>query len=724
MPRWITVALASTFLLAALVVPLVRAEASQGCVDGSGEPDAVGVAIDPTSGSWCLDGLHLNAGSRAHGLAMNVRAANALVDDAGPITADRWDYPGGEDNDVWDGVPEPGAARNAAEFSAALAAYGSFGLDMVTVGLQGGHPRFECLDATGSGRRDFSMYDDVTDGLSAAGRERLEAAVAAAWRAGIVVNVQLFYQNSDAREPNTDEEIVATLSNVTNELEAIATTPRPDAPDGYQNVVIELANEVVSADTYGSGAGGTTALDPVNLVARLRQVRTEWPQALVTVNLGTSVTTAALTPEENGAVQRELDWVSLHANTVSGSTLATRIVAARQDPDLTGKPVVVTEDRWSTIDSGDAAVVAPFDDGVGLNPNLEAAIGAGAGWGYYEQGCEDGPGASVAEYDDADPGEPARNHYRNGFQSPPVNWSPFSGDGAKLDFFTDVQEVTTPAAPDPSPSSDPSPSVDPSPSAEPSPTADPSVSTDPSPSVDPSPSTDPSSSVDPSPSAEPSPTADPSPSADPTPGPIVPDVRAVATYSSTADGAVHDVPGVEVTRGRMVLVAVASQARTTNTIVPSLEGLGLAWSHVDGTSVPNGKRAIRVDVFAVPATADAAGTLRVSLGTKRLEVHVAVAEAGDATVGASAVGSGSGSTAELTLGGATTSRTYVALAHGAADGTLPEAGGVELGDTSNTRPPSSLGTMWFPAAFEASPAATWSKSSAWCGVALELAAAA
>ena len=438
-----------SFLLATLGLPIPATAEGAACADGTGVPDQTGVAVDPTTGNWCFDGVLMNAGSRVEGLAMNVRAANAIVDDANPGTADRWDYPGGIANDVWDGLSDPGAARNTAEFVAALPSWASYGLDMVTVGLQGGHPRFKCADSSGLGNRSFSVYDDLTDDLSAAADERLRSVVAAAWAHGIVVNVQLFYQNADTNEPNTDEEIIATIRNVTNRLEALATTPQgPSAPDGFQNIVIELANEAGNADTYGAGETGTTALDPVNHESRIREIHQEWPSALVTVNLGNSIRSGELTNEQNDSLQRELDWASIHGNIISASTLTSRVTAGRTDPDLQGKPVVVTEDLWSTEGDGPAAAVAPLDDGFDLNPNLVAAIDAGAGWGYYEQGCEGGLGDTTEEYEDDDPGEPARNHYRNGFQSLPVNWSPTSGDGAKQDFFTDVAVVTSSAPAD------------------------------------------------------------------------------------------------------------------------------------------------------------------------------------------------------------------------------------------------------------------------------------
>ena len=183
-----------------------RAEAGA-CMDRLGSPDESGVAIDPSTGSWCLDGLPINAGSRAEGLAMNVRAINAIVDDLNPGTADRWDYPGGHANGVWDDGVGSGAERNKAEFMAALPTWAAQGVDLVTVGLQGGHPRFQCLDASGSGKRDFSAF--TSDGmLRDASKARLQAVVAAARQHGIIVNVQFFYQNQESRLAS-DEAVIA-----------------------------------------------------------------------------------------------------------------------------------------------------------------------------------------------------------------------------------------------------------------------------------------------------------------------------------------------------------------------------------------------------------------------------------------------------------------------------------------------------------------------------------
>src|SRR5688500_1888712 len=88
----VSLVLAAGVLQIVVVADRVRAG---GCVDRLGASDIVGVAVDPATGAWCMDGTPINAGSRAEGLAMNVRAINAIIDDVSPDTADRWDYPSG-----------------------------------------------------------------------------------------------------------------------------------------------------------------------------------------------------------------------------------------------------------------------------------------------------------------------------------------------------------------------------------------------------------------------------------------------------------------------------------------------------------------------------------------------------------------------------------------------------------------------------------------------------
>ena len=632
------------------------------CVDRSGAPDDTGVAVEPITGAWCLDGTLINVGSRAEGLAMNFRAINAAIDDANPDSADRWDYPGGVVNGVWDDGVGSGAARNSAEFAAALPTYSGYGLDLVTVGMQGGHPRFQCLDASGSGARDFSMF--ASDGtLREDAKARLQGVIEAAHASNIIVSVQFFYQNQD--HILADDAAVITATDQ-------ATTFLRDLGSG--NVVIEVANETSDKNYLHP------ALEPAGMPDRIDQIHAIWPEALVSVSMsGGGYPTAA--------IAERIDWASFHANGLSAAVMATRIQRARSDPLLVGKPVVVTEDRWGGPEDDNASVVAPFDDGYALNPNLEAAIDAGAGWGFYEQGCEAGPGESTEEYADADPGEPAENFYANGLQSPPVNWVPTSGEGAKIDFFTDVAAVTSVSA-----SESPSPTETESPS--------------------------PTETESPSPSET-------SPSETPTLPPSDPVARPLATFHTGSNGASYatTIPGAAADEA--VLVVVGSTATNSKSRVPTLSGSGMTFLHVGQVSFqPDVKFTSRIDAFVATQPPAASGVLTIGFGATQTDVHVAVMalrdDAGPVAIGEVVAASGSGKVASIDLDGAATSRTMVTVLHAAKEGSQPGPGSLELADTKHGSRPSGMASAWWPAAFEPVPSYGWNTSSAWAGLAFEV----
>ena len=113
--RWIS---AAVLLVGAMNVP-ARASASTATVVG-------------VSGTrFTINGQVTYPGRKVRGLLLNSRMANAIFDDDNPQTVSRWAYP---DTGVWD--PQ----RNTNEFVAMLPTYASYGLNMVTVSLQGGLP--------------------------------------------------------------------------------------------------------------------------------------------------------------------------------------------------------------------------------------------------------------------------------------------------------------------------------------------------------------------------------------------------------------------------------------------------------------------------------------------------------------------------------------------------------------------------------------------------------
>lgn len=311
-----------------------------------------------------------NPGTRAEGTLMNARMIQAAIDDYNTNTRKVWAYP----DSTWS------ADRNLSEFIAQLPTYRSSGLNMVTVGMQGGHPRFQCTGENVGGWN-FSMF--TADGtLRTDAAARLTQVIQAADAAGIVVNVQFFYQNQDNRLSGNTAVIKATEQ---------ATTFLRDL--GAQNVLVEIANEVSTRNYKHS------ALQPSGIDDRIDQVHGIWPEALVSVSF---------TGTYPAAVAQRVDWSSIHANSINASELRTKAQRYLQ----IGKPVLVTEDKWDNQ--------ASFD----------VALDLGVGWGFYEQGCE-----YVGTYR---PGSASR--YRDGFQSPPINWS--INTSGKTAFFNAVSAAT------------------------------------------------------------------------------------------------------------------------------------------------------------------------------------------------------------------------------------------------------------------------------------------
>lgn len=329
-----------------------------------------------------VDGAPTNAGSPAEGLLMGARLIQAAVEEYNPNRRALWRYP---DTGSWS------ATRNLAEFVNALDGYAAAGVNAFTVGMQGGHPRFRCASESGVAGRNFSMF--TSDGtLRSDAKDRLALLIAEAGDRGLVVIVQLFYQNQDQRLADNAAVIRAT---------AQAATFLRDLDAG--NVLVEIANEVSDRNYKHS------ALDPPAIDDRIRQVKDLWPGALVTANMQSD---GKLGPD---AVRRAVDWVSIHANALTAAGMADVIRKAKADSRLAGKPIAVTEDPWDA----------------GTTP-LNTAVELGAGWHLYRQGCE-----RTGTYK---PGTPAR--YRDGFQSLPVNWSIRSGDPAKVEWAERLAELT------------------------------------------------------------------------------------------------------------------------------------------------------------------------------------------------------------------------------------------------------------------------------------------
>lgn len=297
-------------------------------------------------------------GHSIEGLLLNSRMVQALFDDENPETVDRWAYP---DTGEWD--PD----RNVAEFCDALSTYRERGLRAVTINLQCGNPYGyspEHPQVVSAYREDGSLKDPWLD--------RLERVLDEADRVGMVVILGLFYQGQDTRLRDSE----AVVDGVENVLEWLVEKE-------YTNVLIEINNECDATPESGWGYE-RDVLKPGRvheLIERVQAVERDG----YSYSVSTSFTGGTI-PADN--VIAAADFALLHGNGISDPwRIGEMVEETRRRPSYTEMPVLFNEDDNYGFDS---------------HPNnMLVALMHGASWGYYDAG---------------------RNNYRDGYQSPPVNW--------------------------------------------------------------------------------------------------------------------------------------------------------------------------------------------------------------------------------------------------------------------------------------------------------------
>jgi len=135
----------------------------------------------------------------------------------------------------------------------------------------------------------------------------------------------------------------------------------------------------------------------------------------------------------------------------------------------------------------------------------------------------------------------------------------------------------------------------------------------------------------------------------------------------------------------------------------------------------------RMDALIGSAVPTSGGTLTLGFGATQADVHVVVMGVRDAggsvSIGDVATATGSGTIGEISLDGASTSRTIVTVFHAVKEGSQPANGLIELADTAHGSRPSGMATAWSSAAFDPAPVYSWASASAWSGVAMEVMAA-
>lgn len=311
-------------------------------------------------------------GNNIEGLLFNSRMVQATFDDENPETAALWNYP---DTQKWS------ANRNTDEFVAAMAEWKSYGLNAVTINLQGGSP-------TGYGNKNWINSAFESNGAIKTGYwNRLEKVLKKADDLEMVVILGLFYFGQD--QLLTDEKAV--INAVDNTINALHKTP-------YRNVIIEVVNE---CDLPYYDHKILTESGMAALINRVKNNKRGNFRYLVSTSFqGGSIPTSS--------VIEASDYILLHANAVEDPKgVAMMVEKTKQVPGYSLKPIVFNEDDHYDFDKE--------------QNNFKMAIENRASWGFFDFRRE------------------GETNIEEGFQSVPVDWKVSSA--RKKAFFEYVKTI-------------------------------------------------------------------------------------------------------------------------------------------------------------------------------------------------------------------------------------------------------------------------------------------
>jgi len=322
--------------------------------------------------------------NQVEGLLFNVRAVQATFDDEAYPQVEVYHTDVGArsfaypDTKTWD------AERNTDEFIAALDSWRNHGVLGVTVGFQGGRP------AQNAWRMSpwFNLWQPyqnsgfAADGsLKPAYKARMARVLQALDDRGMVAIVSLFYFGQD-HWLHDEQAVVRAVDEATQWL----------LNTGHRNIILEVANEIDEHHyTHSILKPGRVR----ELVDRVRQTTLDGRRLLVS----TSYTPNCMPREDVTALS---DVVLPHGNGLDGDRHCRLVHAIRNLEAYRRRPQPIIFNEAST----DVAC-------------LDASFKSYASWGYYDHG---------------------KNNYRDGFQSPPVNWT--INTPTKRAFFDRVREIT------------------------------------------------------------------------------------------------------------------------------------------------------------------------------------------------------------------------------------------------------------------------------------------
>jgi len=311
-------------------------------------------------------------GYKIEGLIPNSRMVQGIFDDENPETVGRFAYP---DTGVWD--PE----RNTDEFVAAMPSWMEHGMISFTINMQGGSP-------LGYGNEGWinTAFDNKGE-LKSPFMNRLERILDKADELGMIPILGIFYFGQD--EFLDDEQAI---------IKAVENTVNWVFDKGYQNVIIEIANEC-DVDAWDH-----EIIRPARaheLIQLVQSMERDGRRLLASTSyMGNSV------PKAN--VVEVADFILFHGNGVHNPMRMIEIVETiRAMPEYKGQPIVCNEDDH-------------YDFEKEMN-NFVATTSVYASWGLFDFRRR---------------GEA----FEEGFQTVPVDWT--ISTERKKGFFNLVKEMT------------------------------------------------------------------------------------------------------------------------------------------------------------------------------------------------------------------------------------------------------------------------------------------
>ena len=340
--------------------------------------------------TYTASGGFPSADPSIEGSLLNVRAVQGIFDDANypSLGSRQHPYRSRMGDQIAFDYPNGSfcASRNLNEFLAALPDWRRAGTLAFTVNLQGGGP----TDGN------FGVHDqpqwnsgfDSHGNLKPAYAERLRQVIERADQLGMVVIVGFFYQGSAHWVDMASDDRYARV--------AIIQASQFLKGLSNRNILIEIANEV-DPSTYEH-----PILQPDGIIDAVRLA-----QETVQHQIPVSFSLYGSPPDPRSReylAMKSIDYILIHTNgrTPEGVDRYIQRIRASAGND---RPLLINEDGASVF-------------------NLIAATDENVGWGYYDQGL---------------------NNYRDGFQSPPVNWR--INTNAKWVFFDQVARLTGSTSP-------------------------------------------------------------------------------------------------------------------------------------------------------------------------------------------------------------------------------------------------------------------------------------